>query len=83
MVQWEDNDGNLYQATIHGFDIPYGYVKKWDKVGKYSAISGAHTVLWQGGGPSVSIWRFAETVKNKAEEYGCPPEKSIKLLRVL
>jgi hypothetical protein len=83
LVQWEDDDGNLYEAAIHesGGDWQ-GYVKQWSAEGKLSTVRGMHRILWQGGGSAVQIWRFRETVRLMAERYGCPPEKSGRLLDI-
>lgn len=80
LVQWEDEEGNLYEAGIIGdWDNPHGYIKVWDATGRRSTSRGAHRVIWQGGGPSVAATRFPDTVREMAESHGCPHEKAIRL----
>lgn len=82
LVQWEDEEGNLYEAGFFGDYSPHGYIKVWDPAGRKSATRGTHRVIWQGGGPGVAASSFPDTVREMAETYGCPHEKAIRLLEV-
>ena len=82
LVQWEDEDGNLYEVGVIAHSVaPHAYLKKWDSQGRLSATRGTHTILWQGGGQSVSLRQLVETAREIAVANGCPPERAIQRLK--
>jgi hypothetical protein len=81
LVQWTDNDENLFEAGVifSGPRSIHARIKKWRKEDRSATQSGAHSILYQGSSPPAHPARLIETLRKRAVSFGCPVEQTWKL----
>ena len=81
IINWEDNEGNLYEAKLYGHqDYPHAILKVWSRKNRKSSKAGVHSVLYEREG-NINLSDLSVSLAKKAREYGCPYEKADEIMK--